>query len=125
MTLLTYAQQDALFAVHKGIFGTEISRSLATSVRGYNSDTLELTEDILNKLRKCNGSVQKLLMAVAGGSMLVTKGWLRSVLEKLADEMSKDSYSMNGAGCRNRTASVWIAEIHMSVSGIRLKESTP
>lgn len=119
MTPLSYAHQDALFAVHKGIFGSEISRSLVTSVRGYSSDTLELTEEILNELRKCNSNVQNFLMALTGGSMLVTKGWLRSVLQKLADELGKSTYSLNGAGCRNRTASLWITQIKMSAAGVR------
>ena len=71
---LTTHEKNALFAVHRGIFGTDISRSLATVVSGYNEDTLELTEFILNELRKCNLNIQNLLMALAGGSMLVTKG---------------------------------------------------
>lgn len=118
MSSLSHLEQDALYAIHQSIFGSVIASRLRNNVRSYNTSTLDVTEVILNELRKCNASVQALLVGLAGGSALITKGWLRSVLEKLADEMSKDSFSLNGAGCRNQAASHWVRELQMTALGI-------
>lgn len=67
----------------------------------FNQRTLEVTEALLMDLRRCNHQMKILLMGIAGGASLATRGWLRGVLQKTAEELKEDRTLLNGAACRN------------------------
>lgn len=121
MEPLSSVQQDALLLIHENMFGPNISRALVSYSRGYNQETMALTEDLLDELRECNGRVQALLISLAGAAALATKGWLRKVLEKLAEELGRSGYTLKFSGCRNHVASYWVREIQMSAVGALIR----
>jgi len=114
MTALSSDERKALFVVHKGVFGPSLSHALNGYVAFYNRRTVEATEDTLNEFGRCNAGVQHLMIGLVGGGVLLGRGWLREVLQKLADELSSREHELVFVGCRNQVAAHWIREIMQS-----------
>lgn len=54
------------------------------------------------------------MIGLVGGGVLLGRGWLREVLQKLADELSSREHELVFVGCRNQVAAHWIREIMQS-----------
>ncbi len=111
---LTASEQNALFRILRALFGPSNHNVLRAAQHLFNTATLAETEALLTDLRRCNRRIQELLAGLAGGVSLAAKGWLRKLLEKLAEELGSAAFSMESPACRNVLAAHRRARILMT-----------
>ncbi|MCW8929769.1 MAG: hypothetical protein OQL19_05990 [Gammaproteobacteria bacterium] len=64
-----------------------------------NLDTVYALENALKAIGDCNHIMKILIEQLIGGSALLARGWLRKILSKAHNEISKDKIKLNGFGC--------------------------
>lgn len=107
---LTSDEQDALLTIFQILYGTdEIFQKYKHS---FNEKTLEVAEDALQQLQRCNNQLYDLISGLLGvRAVMAKKGWLRDILKEVATALADEKNRYDLAGCRNAVAIMYRSKI--------------
>lgn len=103
MNMLTSSEKDHLMDILSVIFRGQHTQFYSVK-NNFDSRTLELVEQALSELIKCNNSLKSFVTSLIGGAALVHRGWLRNVLKRFAEHLKDNSVEFDGLACQGRVA---------------------
>jgi hypothetical protein len=96
---LSIEEKQHLLEIIASLYGT--SRQFEPYKFAFNQRTVEAVEELIVDMKECNLQMKALLEGFLDGFTLVTRGWLRKVLQKVAEEFKRNDVVLQGAACRN------------------------
>ena len=109
---LTAEEKDDLHGVIEMMFGPD--SQLDSLKPNYTEQTVEVVEDALAALAKCNENMKELVVDLLGGVKFLAKGWLKKILGQLKKRMDNEKIKFNGIACRNVSMYNWHSAIVIS-----------
>lgn len=109
--MLSRQEREDLVAVVNILFDDNQLRSLKHS---FNERTVDVVEQAMNELVKCNASMKELLAGLVSGASIGAGGWLRRSLDKIAQALRDKQLQFDGMACRNQVAANFRQEIYLS-----------
>lgn len=113
--MLSVEDKNDLYTVIVAIVGED--RSLLAYKPGFNSNTVEVVEDLISEAIKCNSNLRELVTDLLGGTRILVKGWLRRSLNESAKRVRK--MNLRGQGCMVSIKSRWKSVIILSTTNNR------
>jgi|SRR5690554_232352 len=109
--MLTRQEKNDLATIVDILFNDNQLRSLKYS---FSERTVDVVEQAMEELVKCNASMKELVMGLVSGASVVARGWLRQSLDKIAQALSDKQLQFDGVACRNQVAANFRQEIYLS-----------
>lgn len=109
--MLSRQEKDDLMTVIDILFDDSRLRSLKPN---FNERTVEAVELAMEELVKCNANMKNLVTGLLVGASVLTRGWLRQSLDKIAQALSDRRLQFDGMACRNQVAINFKREIYHS-----------
>lgn len=82
--------------------------------KSFNERTLELVEQAMEELVKCNANMKELVTGLTMGLSVFTRGWLKQSLDKVAQALRDKRLQFDGMACRNQVAANFVRPIYLS-----------
>ncbi|SOB77086.1 hypothetical protein SAMN04488490_2848 [Marinobacter sp. LV10R510-11A] len=100
--MLSRTEKEDLLAVIDILFDDNQLRRLKSN---FNEDTAYIVEQAIEELIKCNASMKELVTGLVAGASILTGGWLRQSLDKIAQALRDKQLQFDGMACRNQGSS--------------------
>lgn len=109
--MLSRMEKEDLLTVINILFDDNQLRRLKSN---FNEDTADIVEQAIEELVKCNASMKELVTGLVAGASILTGGWLRQSLNKIAQALRDKQLQFDGMACRNQVAANFLQQIYLS-----------
>jgi hypothetical protein len=109
--MLTRQEKNDLVTIVDILFNDNQLRSLKYS---FSERTVDVIEQAMEELVKCNASMKELVMGLVSGASVIGRSWLRQSLDKIAQALRDKQLQFDGMACRNQVAANFRQEIYLS-----------
>lgn len=109
--MLTSSEKEALYRLIVAVIGEDLS--IKSRKQLFNLRTVDVVEDMIVANENCNESMKKLVTDLLGGSAVLAKGWLRTLIKRSRQRIK--GIRLQGQGCSVATKSRWRSAIIASV----------
>lgn len=103
--MLSAEEKNDLYLVYASALGEDPQIKAIKSQ--FNEETVQVVEQAVSEVAKCNANMTKLLADLIRGSTLFAKGWLKKGLKKISKALKDGDIKLNGYGCMVATKAKW------------------